>query len=52
MKERIVLQGAISEQSEVDTVREPKRFFNVDINLDNLKDELDNIKAMIEGQGD
>ena len=52
VKQRAAFNAAISEQSEVDTVKEPKRFFNVDINLDNLKDELENIKSMIKGQGE
>ena len=33
-------------------MREPKSFFNVDINLDNLKGELENIKSLIAGQGE
>lgn len=48
-KSRAAEKAAISDVSEVETVREPKSFFNVDINLDNLKVELDNIKAMIAG---
>ena len=48
-KSRAAEKAAVSDVSEVETVREPKSFFNVDINLDNLKVELINIKAMIAG---
>ena len=48
-KQRAAEVAAVSDVSEVETVKEPKTFFNVDINLDNLKGELEAIKAMISG---
>ena len=44
IKNRNKFAEAISDISEVETVKEPKSFFNVDINLDNLKVTLDHIK--------